>query len=412
MTDRRGVVLGLAGLGVGLGVGYWAGQGGAPVAPPTPAASGPEPLPDVVELSPEAERNFGIGTEPVASRALQRRIRATGMIGYNDLRVAHITPLARGRVQAVEVSVGDQVAAGQRLLVLDALELAEARYSLATAEAGQRQAEAEASAARTALQRAQELVRGGALAQSEVERRRADLARAEAAAATRAVEATHWREMLGRYSPTRTGGSGERLRDDSPADALGAILAPFPGTVMAINATPGEMVEPAREILTLADLSTLWAQAEVPERELGGIAAGTPVELTVPAFPGRSFSGQVSRVANELDARTGTARVRCELPNPEGLLRVNMFASMSLLIPLGREALVVPDGAVQTIDGRPVIFVAQGPQRYARRDVALGQAQPGGIEVTAGLTAGDPVVVRGGFRLKSLLLRSRMAAED
>jgi len=218
--------------------------------------------------------------------------------------------------------------------------------------------------------------------------------------------------MLGRYSPTRTGGSGERLRDDSPADALGAILAPFPGTVMAINATPGEMVEPAREILTLADLSTLWAQAEVPERELGGIAAGTPVELTVPAFPGRSFSGQVSRVANELDARTGTARVRCELPNPEGLLRVNMFASMSLLIPLGREALVVPDGAVQTIDGRPVIFVAQGPQRYARRDVALGQAQPGGIEVTAGLTAGDPVVVRGGFRLKSLLLRSRMAAED
>jgi cobalt-zinc-cadmium efflux system membrane fusion protein len=412
MSGRRGMVLGLVGLGAGLGAGYLLGRREVPPPPAGQPAAGPEPLPDVVELSPEAERNFGIAAEPAAARPLRRRVRATGMIGYNERRVARITPLSRGRVQAVEVSVGDRVTAGQRLLILDALDLAEARHSLATAEAGQRQAEAEAATALAALQRAQDLVRGGALAQSELERRRAELVRTQAAAASRAVEASHWQEMLSRYSPATRGVIGERLPGDSPADALGAVLAPFAGTVMALGAAPGEMAESGREILTLADLSLLWAQAEVPERELGGITAGIAMELSVPAFPGRSFAGTVVHVADEIDTRTGTARVRCDLPNPQGLLRVNMFANIALLVPLDREGLVVPEGAVQSVDGRPTIFVALGSQRYARREVTLGVPQPDGAEVTSGLTAGEPVVVSGSFRLKSLLLQSRMAGED
>jgi len=407
MKTRRILMLGGALGGVGLG-GYWLGGGFSVDAPPAPPTA-PTPPSNEVELTPEAARNFGLTTAVAERRPLTRFIRATGTIGFNELRLAHMTPLARGRVQAVEVAVGDRVTAGQRLMVLDALELAEARYNLATAGAGLRQAEAEASTARNALSRAQDLVRGGAMAQSELERRRADLARAEAAIQTRSVEAEHWREMLARYSPTgvsRPGPDTVSLPGETPLDALGAILAPFAGTVMAIGATPGEQVEPGREIITLADLSVLWVQAEVPELELVALRADARVLVTAPAFPGQSFEGRVARIADQLDARAGTVRVRCELPNPDGLLRVNMFASVEIEAPLGREGLIVPDAAVQSIENRPIVFVVLSERRFIRRDVTLGQRQRGWAEIIAGLEPGEVVAVNASFRLKSVLLRA------
>lgn len=366
-------------------------------------------------MAPEAARNFGLTIVLAERRPLTTLVRATGMVGFNELRLAHITPLARGRVQSVEVAVGDQVATGARMVVLDALELAEARHNLSTAEAGQRQALAEAQTARASLARAQELVRIGALAQSELDRRRADLARADAAVQTRATEGEHWREMLARYSPTgatRPGPDTVSITGASPADALGAILAPFDGTVMAIGATPGELVEPGRDILTLADLSLLWVQADVPERDLGALRVGAPAHVSVAAFPGRRFEGRVARIADQLDARTGTARVRVELPNSDGLLRVNMFGSVAIETPLGRDGLVVPDAAVQMVDDRPMLFVALGEQRFAPREVTLGHRQPGLAEVTSGLEPGDRVATAGSFRLKSLWLRARSGGDE
>jgi len=394
------------------GAGGWFLRGGPP---PPPAAIAAPVIPTEVELTPEAARNFGVATAPVARRPLTALVRATGMIGFNELRLAHITPLARGRVQSVEVSVGDQVANGARMVVLDALELAEARHNLTTAEAGQRQALAETQTARASLARAQDLVRGGALAQSELDRRRADLARADAAVQTRATEVEHWREMLARYSPTgatRPGPDTVSITGATPADALGAILAPFAGTVMAIGATPGELVEPGRDILTLADLSVLWVQANVPERDLGALRIGAPAQVSVAAFPGQRFEGRVARIADQLDARTGTAQVRVELPNPGGLLRVNMFGAVAIETPLGREGLVVPDSAVQMVDDRPMLFVAVGERRFAPREVTLGHRQPGLAEVTAGLQPGEVVATAGSFRLKSLWMRARSGGEE
>jgi cobalt-zinc-cadmium efflux system membrane fusion protein len=392
--------------------GGWFLRGGPP---PPSAAVQAAVIPTEVALTAEAARNFGLATAPAERRPLMTLVRATGMIGFNELRLAHITPLARGRVQSVEVAVGDLVANGARMVVLDALELAEARHNLTTAEAGQRQATAEAQTARASLSRAQDLVRTGALAQSELDRRRADLARAEAAVQTRTVEAEHWREMLARYSPTgatRPGPDTVTITGVTPADALGAILAPFDSTVMAIGATPGELVEPGRDILTLADLSVLWVQANVPERDLGALRVGAPAQVTVAAFPGQRFEGRVARIADQLDARTGTAQVRVELPNPGGLLRVNMFGSVAIETPLGRDGLVVPDAAVQMVDDRPMLFVALGERRFAPREVTLGHRQPGLAEVTQGLEPGEVVATNGSFRLKSLWLRARSGVEE
>lgn len=415
MTRRRTLLL-LAGTGCAAAAGgFLAGRWTVPPPELPPAAAPEEPLPTEVELSPEAARNFGLQTAPAERRPLVRTIRVTGMVGFNELRLAHINPLARGRMQSIEVTVGQRVRTGQQLAVLDALDLAEARHQFASAQAALRQAEAETATARASLQRAESLVRTGALAQSDVERRRADLARTEAAVQTRTVEVEHWREMLSRYSPATAGPRAPEavsLVGATPADARGAILAPFDGAVLSIGATPGELVDTGREIFTLADLSTVWVQADLPERELGAVRPGAAVGIAVEAYPGRRFPGRVAYVADQLDPRTGTAKVRCEIPNPDGALKVNMFATVEIEAPLGRDGLVVPDAALQRVDDQPVVFVQLGENRFARRDIRPGLRQGGLTEITDGLEPGEVVATQGSFRLKALLLHSRIEAKD
>ncbi|MFZ4408359.1 MAG: efflux RND transporter periplasmic adaptor subunit [Paracraurococcus sp.] len=414
--SRRGLLgLGATAAVAGAG-GYLLGQRAAPV-PATPeaggAASAPA-LPDTVTLPPEAARNFGLRTAVAEQRPLQRQVRVTGSVGFNELKLAHINPLARGRVQAIEVAIGDRVRTGQRLAVLDALDLAEARHQLAGAEASLVQAKAETQTARAAFNRAQELVRSGSVAQSELERRRADLARADATVLTRQTEVEHWGEMLSRYSPAATGTApdGVSLRTPTPSDARGGILAPFDGAILAIGATPGELVDTGREIFTLADLSTVWVMADVPERELGAVKPGAAVSIAVEAYPGRRFPGRVGYVADQLDARTGTAKVRCEIPNLDGALKVNMFAIVEIAAPLGRDGVVVPDAALQTVDNQPVVFVRQAEDRFLRRDIRPGQRQDGLTEIAEGLQPGEVVATEGSIRLKAVLLQSRTDAHD
>jgi membrane fusion protein, heavy metal efflux system len=415
MTRRELLLLGATTAAAGAG-GYLLGHTAAPPPTETAAAAPDAPLPREVTLSAEAATNFGLRTAAVERRPLVRTVRVTGSVGFNELRLAHIQPLARGRVQAIEVAIGDRVHTGQRLAILDALDLAEARHQLSGAEAALRQAQAETQTARAALNRATELVRGGSLAQSELERRRADLARADAAVQTRATEVEHWREMLARYSPAgpmiQDPADSVRLSAPTPSDARGGILAPFDGAVLAIGATPGELVDTNREIFTLADLSVVWVMADVPERELAAVKPGAAVAIAVEAYPGRRFPGRVAYVADQLDVRTGTAKVRCEIPNPDAALKVNMFAIVEIAAPLGRDGLVVPDAALQAVDDQPVVFLAVDATRFAPRAVRPGLRQDGMTEIAEGLEAGDVVAAEGSFRLKALLLQSRVDAKD
>jgi cobalt-zinc-cadmium efflux system membrane fusion protein len=202
------------------------------------------------------------------------------------------------------------------------------------------------------------------------------------------------------------------LADRTPEDARGAILAPFDGAVLAIGATPGELVDTGREIFALADLSTVWVQADLPERELGAVRPGAAVSIAVEAYPGRRFPGRVAYIADQLDPRTGTAKVRCEIPNPDRTLKVNMFAIVEIEASLGRDGLVVPDAALQRMDDQPVVFVRLAENRFARRDIRPGLRQDGLLEVAEGLEADEVVVAEGSFRLKALLLHSRFGAED
>jgi cobalt-zinc-cadmium efflux system membrane fusion protein len=152
--------------------------------------------------------------------------------------------------------------------------------------------------------------------------------------------------------------------------------------------------------------------ADVPERELGSVRSGDAVSIAVEAYPGRRFPGHVGYVADQLEARTGTARVRCEIPNPDGALKVNMFAIVEIAVPLGRDGVLVPGAALQTVDNQPVVFVQAEVGRFLRRDVRPGLRQGEMQEIAEGIAPGEVVAAAGSIRLKALLLQGRTDGED
>jgi cobalt-zinc-cadmium efflux system membrane fusion protein len=268
--------------------------------------------------------------------------------------------------------------------------------------------------AQAALTRAVELVRVGGLAQSELDRRRAQAAGADADLRTRRAELLQWQEVAQRQMPAgpeEPTGSNIAVSAQGPAASRALMIAPFDGVVHAIGAVPGELVDTSRQIFTLADLSTVWVQVDVAERDLGAIRTGEEVAIAVDAYPGRIFTGHVAYIPDQIDPRTGTARIRCEVPNPDRALRVNMFVTAAIAVPLGRDGVLIPESAVQNVDGHTVVFTPAGPGRFQWHVVQLGARSGDFTELLGGLKAKANVVTDGSFWLKAALMQSTISGD-
>jgi cobalt-zinc-cadmium efflux system membrane fusion protein len=388
--------------------------GHAPAGLPSAAASAPaaetaQPSSGSVDVAPPALQNMDLHLATADVQPLVRTVSATGVVAFNELRMAQLSPPARGRIQSIEVAVGQPVRAGQRLALLDNFDLGDTRSHIAAAQASLVQARAEASAAQAAYNRAGELVRIGGLAQSELERRRAEVARTDATTRTREAELQQWKETEQRQMPAGpqdAPANGIASVVQGPANSRGVIVAPFDGIIHSIGAVPGELVDTTRQLFSLADLSTVWVEADVVERDLGALQVGETVTVSVDAYPGRTFVGRVAYIPDQIDPRSGTARVRCEVPNPDGALRANMFVTAEIKFPLGRDSIMVPASALQDIDGKPVVFTPAGPGHFDRHFVRLGLRSGGFTEIVEGLAAKAPVVTDGSFWLKAALMQS------
>jgi cobalt-zinc-cadmium efflux system membrane fusion protein len=387
---------------------------------PAPAAAAPKTvqagpsLPTTISVSAEELANLPLHLGMAETEPLVRTVSATGTVGYNLLHFARITPPARGRIETLDVVVGDQVAAGQRLAVLDNFELSTVRSKVAGAEAATSQAQAQVATAQAALARAANLVRTGGMAQSELDARRAMAASMDAELRTRQAELREYQDEEARLMPTadpsqatpaETSGDARPAANDGSPDSEGAIVAPFKGLVDSVSASPGEMVDPSTQIFTVADLSTVWVQADVAETDLGAVQVGDAVQVQVSAYPGRVFTGHVTYISDKIDAMTGTAKVRCAVPNPDGALRVNMFATTSIISPAGGNGVLVPSSSLQDVNGQSVVFIPAGEGHFAWRAVHTGLVANGETQITSGLSAGTPVVADGSYWLKAALMQ-------
>lgn len=370
--------------------------------------------PGVVELTPDAQKNAVLGLRAVDVRPLPTTIDVTGTVTADDARVAHIRPLARGLVERVWVRLGERVTKGQPLATYDNIQLGELVGDYLGARAVLRQAEAELDVKRRVVERGRALITLEAIAQQTLDLREAELKTAEAAVARDQAAVSRVEEQLHRF-----GLSDTDLRQLSPTDgrsphrdASHAVLrAPFDGVVTKYDVAQGEVAEPGRELFTVTDLASVWVLADVYEKDITKVKAGTDAVVRVDAYPDQTFAGRVTYVADIIDPQTRTAKARVVVANPGAALKLDMFARVAIPTAEQREGLLVPLAAVQTIDNQSVVFVQQSAKRFVRRDVELGLTAGDLVEIRSGVQAGDTVVGAGSFYLKTALLRERIGDE-
>jgi cobalt-zinc-cadmium efflux system membrane fusion protein len=194
------------------------------------------------------------------------------------------------------------------------------------------------------------------------------------------------------------------------------IRAPLPGTVIEREVTLGELVSPDKEaLLVLADTSTYWVLADVPEAQLAEIEIGAKATIELAAIKADPLNGVVSAIAPALDPETRSARVRIEVSNVGTVLRPGMFSRVAIETEAkdAPPVLAIPEEAVQTVEGEPAVFVPveDEPNTFAKRPVRVGQPVGSMVPVLDGLKPDEQLVVSGSFILKAELGKSEAAHE-
>jgi len=365
--------------------------------PMSPAANRePATLPDVVvPLTKEAGERAGIELTKVTTQSVSESLRLPGVVEPNAYRQVSVTPLVSGRVVGVSAQLGAPVRRGQSLAQVYSPEVAEARTKYVSAKAMLDAHDRE-------LQRTQKLVEIGAASRQELER-----IHAEHAAQIAEVESARSRlQLLG----AAVDGSAPSQTQQS---ATTSVPAPIDGIVTERIANVGLNVDPTRKLFTVVDLSSVWIVADVYERDLQRVWEGARATVTTTAYPDHALEGRVSFIDPQLNTTTRTAKIRIEVANPRGDLRLGMYADVAIVSPGTTSALSVPKDAIQNVRDRQFVYVASADDstRFVEREVRLGRAVDDRVEVLAGLSAGDSVVSKGSFFVRAeaerLGLRSR-----
>lgn len=367
--------------------------------------------PAEIRVAPDMQRSVGLLSQPAQQRGVAETIRTTAVVGPDETRLSRIRPLAEGRVLQVLVRVGDRVGTGQTLLVYDSITAGQLTAEYRSGVAALERATAEADVTRRALERADNLVELGGVAKAERERRAAELQRAQAEVNSARAVVTNVGQKL-----RRLGVSEEQLErvqrgDDVNVASRSTVNAPFAGVVLQVTTAAGENITPERELFTVADLSRVWLQADVYQKDIARIRVGQNAVVTVDTYPGEAFTGRITNVSDTLDPTTRTAKVRCEVQNRDGRLKFQMFATLELPVSATHDALMVPTRAIQDIDGVPTVFVRVDEERFQPRPVRVGASVGDHVEIVDGLKPGDAVVTEGALMLKSKL-KLRVNAEE
>lgn len=374
----------------------------APAAEPTAAAA----RPDVLELSEAAQTNAGIVIELARTVTRAAQLSAPGLLALDESRTARIGSLQEGLVLEARAQVGDRVRARQLLATMHGHAVHDAWAGYHKSMAERRRADNQLAYAVDAHERVKRLYADKAVSLQELQR-----AEVERVAATQAVEVakaevTRAIEELEHIGitvsdvPNQEGAQG----NDEAAEQI-PVRTPIGGVVLERLVTPGTTVTPGTPLFVVSELSTLWAVAEIDESQLSRVQVGRPVEVVVAAYPQERFTGTITFIADMVNPKTRRVMVRSTVPNSDGRLKPEMFATVALGEGDPRAVIVVPPAAVQTLDGASVVFVEHAKGRFAPRKVQLGPEANGMVEVAAGLTAEERVVVGGSFALKAELLK-------
>jgi RND family efflux transporter, MFP subunit len=333
---------------------------------------------NVLEIEETMMRDLRLTTTKVEQRPGGEGVSVAGELQADQGHYAEVGVPVTARVVRLLASPGQSVRAGEVLAEAQSVELGRAR-------AAHDAAEARATLARSALDRKR------ALADRIVPRREVQEAEAELAAAQAELRAAGASLQALGAAATR-GGDASRF----------SLVAPIAGTIIERNIALGQMIDPEHVAFRLGDLTSLWLVAHAFERDAVRVAIGTPVRVTLAAYPGQAFTGRVTYVGRQVEAASRTIPVRVELANPQQLLRPGMSASAWLQVSTaGQNVVTVPVASLQRLRDQWVAFIPKSSRTFEIRPVGRGRDLQGEVEVLTGLKPGESVVVDGAFLLKA-----------
>ncbi|HEY8517116.1 MAG TPA: efflux RND transporter periplasmic adaptor subunit [Candidatus Binatia bacterium] len=344
---------------------------------------------DVIRVDPGMLRDLRVTTAPVEVRPAGATVTVLGELHVNEDRYAEVGAPIPARVVEVRVAPGARVETGETLIELSSPELGRARADLLAARA-------RAELARKALARLE------ALAEERiVPARRVQEARAEAEAADAELQAAG-------AALHALGVDPAQATADPARAAILELRSPIDGVVIERNAMRGQLADPSKPLVRVADLSELWLTAHAFERDAVRIAPGAAAEVGFAALPGREFQGTVTLVGSRVEPESRTIPVRITVANEDGTLRPGMSATAR--VPLADEmsrVLAVPAAALQRLADGWVVFLPRGEGRFEVRPVGRGRDLGGEVEVVSGLKPDERVVVDGAFLLKAEAEKAR-----
>ena len=316
-----------------------------------------------------------IRTDEVRERARPGTLAASGKVQFDEGRVGRVLVPLAGPILELRAQVGDLVTKGQTLCVVQSREAA-----LAVGDHIESHKDLELAEKTAAM--TQDLFDHQAASKIALQQALNDLAKARSRVA-RNEEALR---ALGLHD------------EDINAQTSGRVpvVSPLAGSVIERRVIEGQLA-PAdgAPIFTIADLSSVWVVGDIFERDLQAVAVGDNATITTTAYPGEPFSGRVTYISAVIDPATRTVKVRLSVPNPNGRLKPEMFASIVFGARAHDRVLTVPSRAAFTEEGRTWVYIAQGQGRFVRRAIEVAQEAGDERRVLSGLQAGDRVVVDG-----------------
>ena len=410
MKQGAGIAVGIVAIAVALGAGYWLGNRGKPshdqgaaalVATPVESVKAPRKLlfyrnpmglPDTspvpkkdsmgmdyvpvfedeadnepassnqVKISTDKVQKLGVRTEAAQLRSLDRMIRAAGRVEPDERRIFAIAPKFEGYVERLHVNVtGQPVSKGQPLFEVYSPELVSAQREYAIATQGVARLKDAGGQAQSGMQE---------LADASLQRLK------------------NW--DISEEQVKALAASGETKRSLT-------FRSPVAGIVTEKKALQGMRFMPGEVLYQVSDFSTVWVVADVFEQDIALVKNGTKARIKINAYPDKVFEGIVSYIYPTLKAETRTVQVRVALANPGLLLKPAMFAQLELPVSAGGKVVTVPVSAVIDSGTRQLVLVQQGEGRFDPREVKLGQRSDNFVEVMAGVTEGELVVVAANF---------------
>lgn len=310
-----------------------------------------------VAVSGEIVQSMGVRTARVERGTLWQYIRTLGRIEYDETRLAHVHPRAEGWIEGLSLRAeGEPVTEGQELAQLYAPEILSAQVDFLLALSPRQR-----GVAGVKVDKARNLLRLLDVPDEII-------------------------RDIGRSGETRN-----RV----------PVLAPINGVVTKMMARDGMYVDKGTEMFTIADLSQIWVMVDVFEHQIAWLKPGLAAEIQVPAHPGKKWEGKVDYLYPELDPKTRTLRVRLVFPNPDLLLKPNMFAEVVIYGGPREDVLKIPSEALIVTGERESVVLALGEGRFQPVDVVTGMQRGGEVEILSGLNEGDEIVVSGQFLIDS-----------